>query len=955
MFRTGFSFKVAAGHLPDVMARLKAIGLDTAPIADRVSTFAYNRWTKLAKKEGMRPVYGVELGVTPRMGENNPIIDNWTFLALDDIVNINDLIWRATRNPGRTPSVLMGDALAWPGLVKIAGEALTTEDLPNTLPDDFFIALSPATPKSLAREAIKRGIPFVAMSSNVYPNASDREVYRVMMDRNANTQSYPQHILSNDEWMEATEYACPDEAVRLEALANRSSILARCKAQLKKAKLLVPEKPKTLRAMCEDGAKRTGTNLADPVYAARLDRELALIEEKKFEDYFYIISDMVQWAKQRMIVGPARGSSCGSLVCYLLDITAIDPIPFGLLFERFIDTTRSDLPDIDIDFSDERRQMVFDYVEEKYGPDRVSRLGSVGTYKPRSALQTAGASLRIPRWQLDKVMDNIIERSSGDSRALQQIEDTLKDTEAGRTLLNDHPQIAIAGKMEGHPNAPSQHAAGIVLTEDEVRAVVAVDARTKATMCDKKDAEDLNLLKIDALGLTQLSIFERALELIGKPTRSGFLETLPLDDPEAFAVLNKGHFSGIFQFMGGALQSLAKQTNFTSVNDLIAITALARPGPMATGGASAWVRRKRGMEAVSYAHPLVEPYLADTLGIVVYQEQVMQIAREVGDLSWDDVTALRKAMSKSLGEEFFNRYGDPWKRRAIEKGMSPEVAKSFWDDLCAFGSWGFNKSHAVAYGIVSYWCCWFKAHHPVEFAAATLDAESDPVKQIGMLRELAAEGIDYMPIDPEHSGAKWEPKTNADGSRILVGPLTNVKGIGPAAVRAILDARQPGGKPITAAIAKKLKAAKTPIDTLYPIRDRIKKLHPDLRAVNIISEPTNVVDVQSDPKEPHKSVLIIGVANRIVPRDTNELVFIAKRNGRKMNGPTAYLNLFMRDDSDEVYCKIDRYKFENIGRPVFERGRAGKALYAVKGTVPGDFRMISVTNIRYLGDLEDDE
>ena len=957
MFRTGFSFRLAVGTVDDVLKRLGEIDIGCAPIADRFSTFAYARWAKAAKKVGLRPVFGIELPVILSFGQEQPSIDFWTFLAIDDIAAINELVWLASSNPGHEHSILMEQAIKFPGVIKIAGPAVQIDAIPKKVPKDFYIGISPATPRGIARAAMKRKLPLIAMSANYYPQESDREFFRVAMGKNANVQTYPQHILSDDEWKQATaELIDPpgmNGVAQKSALDNRRKALVSCKAMLKKAELLKPDNEKTLRQLCEEGAKKLNIDLNDEVYAKRLERELSLIAEKKFEDYFFIIADMVNWAKERMVVGPARGSSCGSLVCYLIGITAIDPIPFGLLFERFIDTTRSDLPDIDLDFSDVNRQKVFDYVEEKYGMERVARLGTVGTFMPRSALHQAGIALKIPRWQIDKVLDNIIVRSSGDSRALQQLEDTLKDTEAGRSLLHDFPNVVIAGRMEGHPNVSSQHAAGIVLTEGTVRDIVAVDARTKSTMCDKRDAEELNLLKIDALGLTQLSIFERTLQLIGEPPVSGFLETVPLDDPKAFDVLNKGHFSGVFQFMGGALQSLAKQTTFTQLSDLVAITALARPGPMATGGANLWVKRKRGLEPVSYPHDMLEPYLKETLGVVVYQEQVMQIAREIGELSWDDVTQLRKAMSKSMGEEFFDRFGDPWKAAAIRKGMTPEVANAFWKDLCAFGSWGFNKSHAVAYGTVSYWCCWLKAHHPVEFAAATLDAESDPMKQIQLLREMEAEGIGYIPIDADHSTDKWEPKELPDGRRILVGPLTNIHGIGPATVRAIMNARSKKGPKLSAPLAKKLSEPKTPIDTLYPVTDRVAKLHPDLKAIKIYTEPTPIKQVQTTGQ--YHEVVVIGVARRIVPRDRNELVLIARRGGKRKSGPTAYLNIFLGDDTDEIMCTINERIYPSVGKPIVERGRAGKSIYAFKGLVPKDFRMIDVKAVKYLGDLDVDD
>lgn len=939
--RTGYSFRAAVGHLDDIAARIKDIGWTHGPITDRCSTFGFNRWTKACAKHGLQPVYGVELAVTRELGAKKPILDYWTFIARDDISALHDLIWLATSNPGREPSLTYSQAQRAEGVFKIAGHrcditAITGDDL-------VFLGLSPATPRGLFRKWAATSWPVLAVPNNFFPLEKDREFYRVTLGRFADNQSYHQHIVSDEEWYAALGWI--DDTARASAISNRDYVLGKSKATLKKATLLHPDRPATLLEMCQKGAEQLGVDLSDPVYAARLERELGLIAEKQFEDYFYIIADMVMWAKQRMVVGPARGSSCGSLACYLLGITSIDPIPYGLIFERFIDTTRADLPDIDLDFSDERRQLVFDYVEGKYGSERVARLGTVGMFKPKSALNQAGIALKVPRWQIERVSDNIIQRSSGDSRAMQQLEDTLKDTAAGRTLLEQHPNILIAAGMEGHPNVASQHAAGIVVTQEPVRNYVAVDARTKSAMCDKKDAEDLNLLKIDALGLTQLSIFERTLQLIGQPDRTGFLESLPTDDRDAFDVLNKGHFAGIFQFMGGALKSLTKQVHINKFDDIVNITALARPGPMASGGANTWVKRRTGREPVSFPHPLFEPYLSETLGIVIYQEQVLQIGREIGDLTWAQVTALRKAMSKSLGKEFFNQFGDPWKAAAMAKGIPAEVLDKVWDDLCAYGAWSFNKSHAVAYGLVSYWCCWLKAHHPVEFAAATLDAEKDPARQIALLKELSDEGITYVPIDPDHSTDRWEPKGNT-----LIGPLTNVKGLGPASVLTILESRRTGN-PLRPAIKKKLVAAKTEIDTLFPVRDRVKQLYPDLSAANILTEPTNIIDAQCGL---HGDVVIIGVARKIAPKDENEAVNVAKRGGRVLSGPSAALNLFIRDDTDEIFCKIDRFKFEQMGKAVVERGRAGKAIYAIKGTIPPEFRMIKVKAIRYIGDMDDE-
>jgi DNA polymerase III alpha subunit len=629
--RSGYSFRTAVGTLAEIQSRLVEEGWSAAPLADRNSTFGFRRWRDLSEKNGLRPVFGVELAVVPALGEKKPNIDYWSFFAKEELRPLHELIGLATNNPGREPSITYAQAIRAEGLIKVAGERVRLEHVPVGA-RDTFLGLSPSLPKGAYRAAGAHGLPLLATSDNYYPREADQEFYRVTLGRRANTQTWPMYILSDEEWIKSVSFfAHPDDIAV--ALANREGALRTCTAKMTNATLFVPAKKKTLAAMCRDGAKALGIDLKNKVYGERLKRELALIAEKSYEDYFYILADMIGWAKKKMIVGPARGSSAGSLVCYLLGITTIDPIKFGLIFERFIDVNRTDLPDIDVDFSDARRQQVFDYAEEKYGADHVARVGTVGLFKPRSALNQAGAELRIPSWMIEKVFDGIIQRSSGDARALQALEDTLNYTDAGKKMLKEYPEVMIAGRMEGHPNNASQHAAGVLITEHPVIDYVAIDARTKSVMCDKYDAEALNLLKIDALGLTQLSVFERTLQLIGVPDISGWLETLPLDDIAAFEILNNGHFAGVFQFNGGALQSLAKAITVSHIEDIVALTALARPGPMASGQSNIWLKRKMGKEPVTYPHPKFEPYIRDTLGIVIYQEQIMNIARELGDLS----------------------------------------------------------------------------------------------------------------------------------------------------------------------------------------------------------------------------------------------------------------------------------------------------------------------------------
>ena len=937
--RTGYSFRTAVGMLEDVMSRVQEIGMKVAPISDRASTFGFNRWSKLSKKAGLKPIYGVEIAVTPSLNAKKPVVDHWTFFAEDDIRSINELLHLATNQFRYEPLLTYEQAANVRNCIKIAGSRSLLDHFERR--DDLYIGLSPSCSRGFISDASKLGHQFIRTSDNKFVRPDDEGFYEVVVGKGASVQTYPQWILSEEEWLKSVQRIASPEIIA-DALDNAEKAQERCKAELKAGTLLAPERPATLRELCVAGAKKIGVDLSDPVYSARMDRELKLIAEKNFEDYFFIIADMMHWARQQMLCGPARGSSCGSLVCYLLEITTIDPIKYDLLFERFIDITRNDLPDIDLDFSDQNRHLVFEYMENKYGRERVARLGTVALYRPRSAIDEAGTALGIPKFLCARVLDSLIIRSSGDSRAMHTLEDTFTSTAAGKEILEKYPEILIATKMEGHPRHYSQHAAGIVVTADPVTDYVAVDARTGATQCDKKDAEELNLLKIDALGLTQLSVFEDALLLAGKDIH--YLESVDLNDKASFEIINSKQFSGIFQFNGPALQSICNQIKIENLEDIISVTSLARPGPMASGGTNEWVKRKNG-KPIEYPHPTFEPYLKTTMGMVAYQEQVMQICREIGDMSWEDVSTLRKAMSKSLGKEFFDQYGNKFKAGAMKRGMSGPMLDKIWDDLCAYGAMCFNRSHAVAYGIISYWCAYMKAHFPLEFAAATLTHEPDPAKQIKILREMEAEGISYIPVDKDLSIDKWTVGYK-NGKKALLGPIQNVKGIGPKLVQQIMSCRVRNEK-LPKKAEKLLEEAKTEIDSLWPIQDAFKKLMPDPAERNIFTPPTKIIDVVT--KGFDYDVLLFCTPNQIKPRDENEAVNVAKRGGRIITGPTQSLNLTLADDTDVIFGKVDRFAFEKLGREFIDRGKPGKALYAVKGRVPPDFRMVKVNQIRFIG------
>lgn len=947
--RTGYSFRAAVGKLDKVMARLVECQYPAAPITDRSSTFGYVKWQKLCQKNNLKPVFGVELAVTSDLSDRKARMDFWTFIAINSTVPINKLVELATKQFYYRPQLTYQQAIEATGLVKVIGHR---SDLTKFNPSpEIYVGLAPSVNRGYINQALSLGHQLVAAGDNRWPSPEkdDKILYETIVGRDASLQSYDQHIQSEEEWKASTQYFV-DDINQQRAITNAHLILRYANVTLRKSSLLVPEKPLTLRQMCEEGAKKLGCDLTQPIYLARLDRELNLIADKKYEDYFYVIADLCQWSRANMLVGPARGSSCGSLVCYLLEITTIDPIPYGLIFERFVDIHREDMPDIDIDFSDKNREKAIAYLSNKYGSERVARIGSVALYKGPSALKEAGAALRVPRFMCEAVADSALKRSSGDARAMDTLEDTLTMMPAGQEMIREYPEMRVVTRMEGHPRHSSQHAAGVVISNEPTINYIALDAHTGAMQCDKKDAEELNLLKIDCLGLTQLSTFEYALELAGLERLT--LESIPKDDPLAFKVLNDKKFCGIFQFNGIALQTTVNQFTVETIDDVIITTALARPGPLASGAQNDWTSRRNGAKPVTYPHPVFEPYLKSTLGIVVYQEQVMEIGRNIGGLSWEDTTNLRKAMSKSLGIEYFNQFGEKFKNHARQYISDQKQLDKVWQDLCSMGSWAFNLAHAVAYGTISYMCCWLKAHHTEEFAAATLTNEGDPAKQIQILRELVNEGIPYVPVDAARSTDRWTVGI-IDEKKTLIGPFTNIKGIGPKTIEKIIAARNAGGA-MPKQVERLISESENRLSTLFPIREAFARLLPDPLKIGVAASPTPINKIIVTDKD--YSVTLFCTLTKINPRDENETIKVSKRGGRIIEGePTTSLNLYLTDDTDTVFAKISRFDYDVLAKPIVDRGKAGKCLYIIQGKVKGgkdkSFRMVSVEHVIYVGDI----
>jgi DNA-directed DNA polymerase III PolC len=870
----------------------------------------------------------MELAVSPDITAKEPSIAYVTLYPTISLRPVNELYNLATKQFRYVPLLSYGDLASLDSSVIIMpGRGVKLDLLPER---EYVFPFSPSTLRQELRFAIEKGYDIIPCSDNRYPSPEDREAYAVLAGRISNIQTWDQHILRDDELraMGATN----------QLFENRDRLAERILSKLPRSHTFSPPGAKPIEQWCREGAVKKNVNLEDPVYKERLERELGVIVKKGYEGYFQIIAEMTEFARKRMLVGPARGSAAGSLVCYLMDITTVNPIEYGLVFERFLDVGRTDLPDIDLDFAHEDRHLVFEFFEDRYGVDRVCRLGAAAFYRAKSVAKEVCMAVGAPGWKVEPLVaetDTVANKT--------KISATLHNSETGRRLLKEFPGLLLMDKLDGHPTHATKHASGIVITEEPVAEYLAVDHREgNRAMIERTDAERQNILKIDVLGLKQLSMYQYALELIGKPRN--WLNEIPLDDKEAFKVLNDGRWSGIFQWEGQALQRVTRQFTVDRFDDLAAITSLARPGPLGSGGTDKWIRVRRGDEKINIPHPAFAPIVENTCGIVIYQEQLMQAGLLIGDMDWATVTKLRKVCQYFTGKHEMEVFRIPFIAGALNKGIDEALANRFWDDMLSFASYAFNKSHAVSYALISYWGCYLKAHYPVEFAAGIMsyqEATEKNNKQLEMLRELREEGIDYVPVGPD-SGNRWKVTMEGNQKKLL-GPITNIKGVG----KKMADAYQLSmelGKP-DEKVAKKIRDSSTIVDSLYPIEDAIKRNYPDLRAINIVNAPTplgQLAAVDVERRQGDRGVLVFGL-----------LVKGKARQDEKWGGTK--LTAHIKDDTGNCRIFISNKKYDAIGRKMLEAGKVGDTIWAIKGTLAEGGDMIFVDLVRSLGTLSGEQ
>lgn len=662
----------------------------------------------------------------------------------------------------------------------------------------------------------KTGIPLVATSDVHYPYPQDNEMQLILhaIDRGGKDASVEQQarswgydvLLTNHDdrtMLDRMLATGLDKRSAVQALRATGEIAERCTVNLPKLKELTypGKKPaeERLRAWCRKGWKYRGWDKL-PKYerqkrAEQCKFELDLIVQKGFCDYFLVVSDIVKYAKDSGVaVGPARGSAAASVVCYLLRITEVDPIPFpNLLFARFIDINRHDLPDIDLDFDDELRWRVRDYAVRKYGEERVGNIGTFTKYKGKNSLIDVARVHRVPMGAVEGIKSKLIERSSGDLRAAATIEDTMEMFPEVQGIFDQYPALYKAQRLEGNVKGFSVHAAGLVVANEPLTNSCAVYTRRdkdgnvigNVLSIDKWDAEYINALKIDVLGLKTMGAIALTLDYIGMTLEE--LYALPLDDPEVFAGFRRNEVVGLFQFDGRAMRSVnreVKPDNFAEVCD---INALARPGPLHSGAAAEYIMAKHGKKKAVKLHPVLTRITAHTQGQVVYQEQILQTVRELGGFTWEEAARIRKIISKKEGEQEFNRQQGKFVKGCRNRGVKLDTALRIWKQLVTAGAYAFNAAHCVSYGMLAYWTMWLKQHHPLEFYCAGLIKFDPKTKGFDMLREAIEKGIKVLPPHPELSGESWTYDKEANALRA---GLVQVKGIGPSMAPRILAWRE---------------------------------------------------------------------------------------------------------------------------------------------------------------------
>lgn len=584
-----------------------------------------------------------------------------------------------------------------------------------------------------------------------------------------------------------------------EALANTCRIAERCNVTLDFGNLYLPEFPVPegltandyLEKLCRDQLKERYSEVT-PEINDRLAFELGVIMKMDYSGYFLIVWDFINYARQQEIpVGPGRGSAAGSIVAYLLGITNIDPIAYGLLFERFLNPERVTMPDIDIDFCYVNRGKIIEYVSDRYGADRVAQIITFGTMAAKGAIRDVGRALNMPYGEVDRIAKMVPNELGITLRRALEISSDFRAAYENESAVGKLLDLAMA--VEGLPRHASTHAAGLVISKEPLTHYVPLQNSAEGfltTQYDKDKVEELGLLKMDLLGLRTLTVIGDTIKLVQKSRGIKIdIDHIPLDDPKVSAMLTNGDTAGVFQLESSGITTLVKDLRPECFADLIPLVALYRPGPLGSGMVEDFINGRHGKKTVTYVHPLLEPILCDTFGVILYQEQVMQIASVMAGFSLGQADLLRRAMGKKK-HDVLDAQRENFLQGAGERGIERKMAGEIFDLMAHFADYGFNKSHSAAYALVAYQTAYLKANYPQEFMAALLSSVMGTNEKIGSYIETCRQmGIDVLPPDINASQSSF----SVDGNGIRFG-LAAVKNVGENAIQNMVVARDSNGK-----------------------------------------------------------------------------------------------------------------------------------------------------------------
>ncbi len=697
-----------------------------------------------------------------------------------------------------------------------AAEALLRQ-LAQAFPDRLYVELmrhgeriEAETEGALVDLAYKLDLPLVATNDIRFKARADHKAHDALMCIAASSylgESDRPRVSEEHYFKSAAEMAALFSDLP-EAIENTLEIARRCAFRVQKRKPILPrfdtgdgrDEAAELKAQAEAGLnarlKEVDLAASREAYDERLAFELGIITQMGFPGYFLIVSDFIKWAKAHDIpVGPGRGSGAGSLVAWALTITDLDPIRFGLFFERFLNPERVSMPDFDIDFCQERRGEVIDYVRGKYGADRVAQIITFGTLQARAVLRDVGRVMQLPFGQVDRLA-KLVPANPASPVTLEQameLEPKLKE-QAER-----EPEVAelleIAMQLEGlHRNA-STHAAGIVIGDRPLVDLVGLyrDPRSDipATQFNMKWVEPAGLVKFDFLGLKTLTVIDRAIKLIRAREIDIDLKRMPLDDMATFEMLQRGETVGVFQVESQGMRRALVDMVPDRFEDLVALVALYRPGPMAN--IPTYCNRKKGVEETEYLHPRLEPILKETFGVITYQEQVMQIARDLAGYSFGEADMLRRAMGKKIRAEM-DKQRVRFVEGALERGLTQGDADAIFDACAKFADYGFNKSHSAPYALLTYQTAYLKANHPVEFFAASMSLDAANTDKLAVFRQEARRmGVDVLAPDINASGADFTVEQVNEGQFAVRYALGAVRNVGMSAMGSVASVRESGG------------------------------------------------------------------------------------------------------------------------------------------------------------------